>query len=69
MAAAIAGLSIVAMAAGFISRAAGVTDFTGGFWASVVVLPLVGLPIAFVLVIVLLVVTFVRRQRLARDGR
>lgn len=63
-----AGLSVVAIAAVFIAQWAGTTDFGAGIWPVVRILPLLGLPIAFVLVIVLLVVSVVRRRRLESDG-
>jgi uncharacterized membrane protein len=43
-------------------------DFTSGIWPAVTVLPLIGLPIGFVLIIVLLVVSAVRRGRAAKDA-
>ncbi|MDM4763732.1 hypothetical protein QT381_12005 [Galbitalea sp. SE-J8] len=63
MIAAVVGLSIIAIIVSMIVRAAG-----GEVWPVVVALPLVGLPIAFVLIIVRLVVTAVRRARESRDA-
>lgn len=63
-----AGLSVVAIAAIFIARFSGKSDFSDGIWPTIGVLPLVGLPIAFLLVVVLLVVNVVRRRRISRDG-
>ena len=63
-----AGLSVVAIAAVFIAQLSGVTDFSGGAWPTARILPLIGLPIAFVLIIALLVVSVVRRRRLDSDG-
>ena len=63
----IAGISIVGMAASLIGRAARV-DLSGGIWPAATLLPLIGLPIVVVLLIVFLVVTTVRRARLARDA-
>lgn len=60
-----AGLSILAIVAtivGGLARA----DLSTGAWPVVAVLPLVGLTLAFVLVIVFLVVSVVRRRRIAR---
>ena len=67
MIAAIVGLSVIAIVATMIGSAAGAT--TGeGIWPVLVLIGYVGLPIAFVLVIVFMVVSTTRRRRLARDG-
>ena len=63
----IGGLSILAIVAIFVGRAAKVS-FTGGAWPAVAILPEIGLPITVVLLVVFLVVTAVRRARLARDA-
>ena len=63
----VGGLSILAIVAIFIGRAANVS-FTGGVWPAVAILPEIGLPITIVLLVVFLVVTTVRRGRLARDA-
>lgn len=63
-----AGLSVISIAAVFIAQWSGTTDFGAGAWPVVRVLPLIGLPVAFALVIVLLVVSVVRRRRLESDG-
>lgn len=68
MIASTAGLAFVAIAAVFIARLAGQTDFSGAAWPAVLVLPVVALPIAFVLIIVFLVLSVGRRRRVARDG-
>jgi hypothetical protein len=47
---------------------AGVTDFTAGVWPVVAVLPLIALPIAFLMILALLIMTFVRRARANRGG-
>jgi hypothetical protein len=65
--AAIIGLSVAAIAVVLIASAAGV-QLSGSFWATVFVLPLIGLPIAMVLGIVL-VILFIRRRSLAQDAR
>ena len=65
--AAIIGLSVVAIAAVLIAKASGAV-LTGSLWATVLVLPLLGLPIAMVLGIVLIVL-FIRRRSLAQDAR
>lgn len=43
-------------------------EFGEGIWPAVFILPGIGLPIAFVLIIVLLVVSIVRRRREAGDA-
>lgn len=43
-------------------------DFTTGMWPIVTIMPLIGLPIGFVLIIALLVVSAVRRGRAAKDA-
>jgi hypothetical protein len=63
----VAGLSIIAIAAIFIGRASH-QDFTGGVWPTVAVLPGIGLPLALIGLIVFLIMTTVRRTRLARDA-
>jgi len=62
-----AGLSIVSIIATIIARTAGV-DTREGVWLIAAVLPFVGLTIALVLIIVFIVVSVVRRSRLARDA-
>ncbi|WP_394552789.1 hypothetical protein ACDF64_00240 [Agromyces sp. MMS24-JH15] len=69
MVAAIVGLSILAFLAIMIATLAGVgadDGFSQGVWPIILVLPLIGLPIGFVLLIVLLIVNGVRRSR---EGR
>jgi len=68
MVAASIGLSIVAFLSVIIGTALGVRDFTIGVWPTVVLLPIIGLPIGFILIIALLVLTFVRRAREAKDA-
>lgn len=62
-----AGLSVIAILATFVAGIARV-DVNQGVWPVVVVLPLIGLPLAFLLVIVFLAFSILRRRRLARDG-
>jgi hypothetical protein len=62
------GLSLIAFFAVVIGTATGVRDFTGGVWPTVIVLPMIGLPIGFVLIIVVLVLSFMRRSREAKDA-
>lgn len=67
MAVSAAGLSVLAILANIVAGLAGI-DRSGGAWPVVVVLPLVGLPIAFLFVIAFTVVSFLRRRR-EQDGR
>lgn len=70
MFAAVVGLSIVCFFAVMIGTFNGVTrdDMGSGLWAVVTMLPWFGLPIAFLLLIALLIVNGVRRARSARTG-
>ncbi|WP_327056223.1 hypothetical protein [Glaciihabitans sp. GrIS 2.15] len=65
MIAGIVGLSIVALFALMIAPASGLpaNQFQGGFWQAVALLPGVGLPIGFLLIIALLVISARRRGR------
>jgi hypothetical protein len=56
-------LAIVCFFAVILARPLGVTDFSAGIWPLVVVLPLIALPIAFLLIVALLIMSFVRRSR------
>jgi L-cystine uptake protein TcyP (sodium:dicarboxylate symporter family) len=62
------GLSVLSFLAVIIATAAGVTDFDGGVWPVLIVLPAVGLPLGLVLMIALIVVSGIRRSRDARDA-
>ena len=62
-----AGLSILAILATIVGNLAGVNT-REGVWLTVTVLPFIGLTIALVLILVFLVVSIVRRRRLARAG-
>lgn len=64
----LAVLSIGCFFAIIIARPLGVTDFTEGVWPIVAVLPLIALPIAFFMILALLIMTFVRRARANRGG-
>ncbi len=70
MIAAIVGLSILAFLAVIIGTYSGLDakDFASGIWPAVYTLPLIGLPIGFVLIIVLLVISARRRAREARTA-
>lgn len=61
-----AGLAIIAMIATIAGRSAGM-DLSTGVGPVVTVLPFVGLAVAAVLILVFLVVSVVRRRRLAQD--
>lgn len=67
MIASIVGLSIIGIVVTMIGAASG-AEMSGGVWPMLLLLGYIGLPIAFVLVIVFLVVSTTRRRRLARDG-
>ncbi|NYF09908.1 hypothetical protein HDC94_001064 [Leifsonia sp. AK011] len=64
------GLSVLSFLALIIATAVGTTgeQFSAFPWPTIIVLPLVGLPIGLVLMIVLLVLTAVRRGREAKDA-
>ena len=71
MFAAIIGCSIVAFFAVIIGSASGAAandGFSRGVWPFVIMFPWFGLPIAFILLITLLIVNAVRRSREARGG-
>ncbi|MFF2271308.1 multidrug ABC transporter ATPase [Agromyces sp. NPDC058136] len=70
MFAAIVGLSIVCFFAVMIGTVSGVSrqEMGEGIWPVVTILPLFALPIAFLLLIVLLIMSSVRRSREARSG-
>jgi ABC-type dipeptide/oligopeptide/nickel transport system permease component len=68
---AIVGLSILAFIAVMIGTAAGAganDGFSQGIWPLVIMLPWFGLPLAFLLLIALLIVNGVRRARAGRAG-
>lgn len=62
----IIGASVLAIVALLIAKASGAV-ITGAVWATILVLPLIGLPIAMILGIVLVVI-FLRHRRLAQDA-
>jgi hypothetical protein len=66
----IAALSILCFFAIMIGRATGMdqSDFGQGIWPTVAAIPLFGLPIAFLLIITLLIMSFVRRARAAKNA-
>lgn len=66
MIAAIVLLSIAAFVARMVGQVSGVDDWTTGAWPVVSVLPLLGLPLAMLLVIGYVVASAVRRSRTTR---
>jgi hypothetical protein len=63
------GLSILAIIAVIAGTGFGVRDFDEGIWPVLLVLPSVGLPIGFILVAALLVVSATKRRRSAKNAR
>jgi uncharacterized membrane protein YiaA len=66
MIAAVVGLSVLAFLARIVGTLVGVSDYTAGVWPAVTVLPLVGFPVAILLIIAFVVATVVRRGRETR---
>lgn len=66
MIAAIVLLSMAAFVARMVGQVSGVDDWTAGAWPVVSVLPLLGLPLAMLLVIGYIVASAVRRSRTTR---
>ncbi|RFA19304.1 hypothetical protein [Subtercola boreus] len=69
MVASAVGLSILAFLAVIIGTAAGMKgdSFSQGVWPTILLLPLFGLPIGFVFLVVLLVISLRKRAREARS--
>ncbi|TXK19365.1 hypothetical protein [Homoserinibacter sp. GY 40078] len=67
MIATIVGFSIVAIVIVMIASGAG-AEMSGGIWPTLVLVGFIGLPIAFLLVVAFIVVSVVRRRRIAQDG-
>ena len=61
------GLSLLSIIATLIGAGVG-ADRSVGIWPLVTILPTVGLPIGFVLIIFLLIMSAIRRSRAARDA-
>ena len=61
-------LSIVCFFVVIISTSAGVFDASAGAWLLVASFPLIALPIAFVMIVTLLIMSFVRRSRLNKGA-
>jgi TRAP-type C4-dicarboxylate transport system permease small subunit len=68
MIAAAIGLSILCFIVVIIATAAGIENFGTPPWPTVIILPAIGLPIGLVLMIVLIIVSGLRRGREARDA-
>ncbi len=70
MALGIAILSIVCFFAIMIATGSGMeqADFSQGIWPMVAAIPLFGLPIAFLMILTLLIMSFVRRSRANRGS-
>jgi len=64
----LAALSVICFFAIIIGSASGMNQesFTEGAWPLVVAVPPYGLPIAFIMIIVLLIMSFVRKGRAAK---
>jgi hypothetical protein len=71
MVAAIVALSLASFAAVIAGTFFGLErgDFAVGLWPIVTALPLIGLPVGFVLIITLLIASGLRRGRATRDAR
>lgn len=65
---ALALLSVICFFAVIVSRPLGITDLTTGLWPLAVVFPLIALPIAFLMIIAVLIMSFVRRGRANRGS-
>jgi FtsH-binding integral membrane protein len=61
-------LSIACFLAIIIARPAGVEDFSEGLWPTISMIVFIAPPIAFILLITVLIMSFVRRAR-ANKGR
>jgi uncharacterized membrane protein len=68
MLAAAIGLSVIAIVAIIAGTGLGVRDFDEGVWPTILVLPTIGLPLGFVLLVALIVMSAVRKSRAARDA-
>ena len=67
MVAGIAGISLLSIIAILIATASDVNTSEGP-WLPIAVFPMLGLPVALVLIVVFAVISVVRRRRIARDG-
>lgn len=62
-------VSVLAFFTRFVGTAMGVADFTVGVWPALTILPLIGLPIAFAMLLAFVVASAVRRSRDSRGTR
>ena len=67
MIAAVVGVSVIAIVATLIATSSG-ADMQSGLWPAAAMIGYFGLPIAFILIVAFLILSVVRRNRLARDG-
>ncbi|MCS5732732.1 hypothetical protein [Herbiconiux daphne] len=63
------GLSVLAIIAVLIAGAASIDLSGNSLWTTIALLPVIGLPIGFVLMLILLVLSMRRRARDARGSR
>jgi hypothetical protein len=68
MIAAVILLSLVCFVALFIGQVSG-ADFQTGVWPAVAAVPYFGLPLGFVLIVVVMIVNARRRSQAAKDAR
>jgi FtsH-binding integral membrane protein len=61
-------LSVASLVAVLLAPTLGVTDYDVGIWPVAIILPLLALPIGFILIVVVLIMSFVRRARANRGG-
>lgn len=66
MSAGIVGLSLIAVFMVILAPTLGVRGYDSGIWPAIILLPAIGFPIGFLLMLVLMVLTTVRRSRRAR---
>lgn len=69
MIAAIVGLSLIAIITIIAASFLGMRDVSSGLWPMVYIFPDIGLPIGFILIVVLLIISARRRSREAREAR
>ncbi len=67
MIAAVVGISVIAIVATMIASGSG-ADMSEGVWPAAMLVGYFGLPVAFLLIVAFLIISSVRRSRLARDG-
>lgn len=67
MAASMIGVALLSIIAVFVARAAG-ADLASGLWPAVAMLPIVALPLGFVVTVAFIVISARRRSRESRDA-